>query len=322
MILSGHKADVNLTPFATYTERILPNFSTLSPQKKRGAFYLLLGITGVAWLCFSVWWGYSRQWRPFVKNQLLIAIHTNDPRRAELFLALGAPTNPWSHTYKKTTATISPLELAVLEGHPNMVQLLLRHHADPNSKGSMMSEGTPLHTAVFKGDLIIATILLNNGADVNAEDNVGAKPLWFAAWDGNVRLCTLLLDHGASLSAGPVKLRPALFAVAWNNHADVGKLLIDRGADVNEPFHDGSTALFSAARRGHKEFTQLLLEHGAEINTINNEGRTALDAVLEEEEQLKKSDKKSKFDPDPKDLETSRQLLLNHGAKRGNELVD
>ena len=52
--------------------------------------------------------------------------------------------------------------------------------------------------AAFKGNLSMCTLLLQQGADVNANDHQhGYTALMFAALSGNADLCRLLLSHGA-----------------------------------------------------------------------------------------------------------------------------
>ena len=51
---------------------------------------------------------------------------------------------------------------------------------------------------------------------------------------------------------------------------------------------------------GHTAIVELLLNHGADINAKDNDGRTALDLVWTNEE--------------------IKQLLRQHGAKKGSEL--
>ena len=53
---------------------------------------------------------------------------------------------------------------------------------------------TPLHSAAFWGRYEIAQLLINAGADVNAQDDQGSTPLHEAARLGRVKLAQLLLD--------------------------------------------------------------------------------------------------------------------------------
>lgn len=56
---------------------------------------------------------------------------------------------------------------------------------------------TALHIATRNGNIEIAKILIENGANVNATDNEGWTPLMRATMSGNPGLVEMLLNHGA-----------------------------------------------------------------------------------------------------------------------------
>jgi uncharacterized protein len=58
---------------------------------------------------------------------------------------------------------------------------------------------TPLGGAAFKGYEEIAGLLLEQGADIDADNGVGMTPSMFAAMFGRTRMFELLQARGASL---------------------------------------------------------------------------------------------------------------------------
>ena len=52
-----------------------------------------------------------------------------------------------------------------------------------------------------KNDLLVAQLLLERGAAVNAKTKSGWTPCHFAASDGNVELMRLLVEHGGDWRA-------------------------------------------------------------------------------------------------------------------------
>ena len=55
---------------------------------------------------------------------------------------------------------------------------------------------TPLVTACFNGDVDVARLLLDNGAEVDRTNRNGPTPLFVACQNGHVDAARLLLDNG------------------------------------------------------------------------------------------------------------------------------
>ena len=78
----------------------------------------------------------------------------------------------------------------------DMVQLLLNHGADPNARE--MDQETPLHRASSSD---IARLLLEQGADLGAEDKWGRTAYQFALDEGHDEVAQFLSAHGAESRA-------------------------------------------------------------------------------------------------------------------------
>jgi ankyrin repeat protein len=70
----------------------------------------------------------------------------------------------------------------------------------------------------------------------------------------------LLLEKGADVNAKTHDGHTALQLAAAKGHETVARLLLEKGADVNAETHDGDTALRLAARKGHKTVARLLTQ--------------------------------------------------------------
>ena len=68
------------------------------------------------------------------------------------------------------------LNALIYHGNTKIVKLLLEYDVDVNSRWDEDPCYTPLHTAALKGYLEIAHELLENGADINAQDEDGKTP--------------------------------------------------------------------------------------------------------------------------------------------------
>ena len=73
----------------------------------------------------------------------------------------------------------------------------------PRAPGVPAYGGSPLHLAVLFEYENIASLLLNNGADINirAKDEPGGTPLNWAVWVGNSQMVKFLVEAGADVNA-------------------------------------------------------------------------------------------------------------------------
>ena len=86
----------------------------------------------------------------------------------------------------------SPLMLASIKGHVELVHQLIAKNADVNKTG-----WTPLHYAASGAKPQIIRILLEHSAYIDAESPNGSTPLMMAAMYGNAECVKILLDAGA-----------------------------------------------------------------------------------------------------------------------------
>lgn len=126
---------------------------------------------------------------------------------------------------------------------------------------------TPLHQAVFQGDITEATRLIKAGANVRATNAYGVNAMQLAADSGNTGLIALLLKAGADPGSPNADGETALHLVARAGNVEAAKLLLKAGAkvDARESF-GGQTPLMWAVARRHPEMVELLASKGAAVN--------------------------------------------------------
>lgn len=134
---------------------------------------------------------------------------------------------------------------------------------DVNAKDSRGA--TPLMYAAAFGNAKQMKLLLESGADVNAQNTFHATALIWAG--GDAVKSRMLIERGADINVRTQQGRTALMAAAKRNgNADLVRLLLEKDADVKTP---GDTTLIPAAQSGDVEIMRLLIEGGADVNCVS-----------------------------------------------------
>jgi ankyrin repeat protein len=145
-----------------------------------------------------------------------------------------------------------------------------------------------LHFAAYCGDLEAVIAELDNGIDVNGQDDSGYTPLHWVVDMGitpgdREEILNLLIDHGAKIeSCDGVGCTPLCVASRTGNDRLV-QLLVSAGATVNFRTPTGWTPLLFAADSGNEKSVSLLLDAGADANACTLNGTTAMDLALSAE---------------------------------------
>ena len=123
-------------------------------------------------------------------------------------------------------------------------------------------------------------LLLDKGADANAQSGKYGSALQAAALSGSIGAVQLLLDKGADVNAQGGIFGTVLQAAAYHGNIEVIQLLLDKGADVNAQGGIFGTILQAAAYRGNIEVIQLFLDNGADIYSRGGEYGATLGKML------------------------------------------
>ena len=156
--------------------------------------------------------------------------------------------------------------VAALAGEHFQTADLLRHNgADADVRGYYGNN--PLHSAAITGNFEVVRILIEYyPAYINARDAIGETPLYQASGGQNFKdgsVLRLLLECGADINAQSQGGRTPLHRASMSGALEVVRLLLEHGADVEAKDLDGRTALQFVAGKGNSEIVKLLREHGA-----------------------------------------------------------
>lgn len=125
-------------------------------------------------------------------------------------------------------------------------------------------------------------MLLDKGADINAQDRYYSTALQAASARDHKQVVQMLLDKGADVHAQGGEYSNALYAASAGGHKQVVQILLDKGADVHAQGREYGNALYAASVRGYKQVVQMLLDKGADINAQGGEYGNILQAASAE----------------------------------------
>ena len=92
------------------------------------------------------------------------------------------------------------LHSACKNGQSLLVKNLLKAKVNINA---LDSEGlSPLHLAVIEGHIEVTNLLINEGANIEIKDlKCGSSPLLYACQNGRLKIVKILLEKGADINA-------------------------------------------------------------------------------------------------------------------------
>ena len=166
------------------------------------------------------------------------------------------------------------------KGYETIARLLLEKGAEVNAQGGLYGNALQAAASV-EGSETIVRLLLEMGAEVNALGGFYDNALQAAASvEGSETIVRLLLEMGAEVNAQGGKYGNALqAAVSVKGSEKIVRLLLEKGAEVNAQGGLYGNALQGASVKGSETIVRLLLEKGAEVNAQGGKYGNALQAA-------------------------------------------
>lgn len=167
----------------------------------------------------------------------------------------------------------TPLHWAARNGQADVVESLIINSKtlDINEKNQVTGE-TALICAVKENHKDIVKILINIGADKEAQDNTGFSALNWAAQRGNKEIIEILLKNLSSNVSLTGNSNSIVSAVYSGDLATV-KLFVKEGLPINASDSYGETPLFAAVKIGNIDILKYLIKQGVDTQSTDRLGR-------------------------------------------------
>ncbi|CAL1703640.1 unnamed protein product [Somion occarium] len=194
----------------------------------------------------------------------------------------------FEHGGPSPVTMVGPLWYAITYGHLWVVRRILRD--DPHLLNEEIPEyGTPLMLAAYRGQVEIAQLLLDLGAEIDkSSTTTGRSPgvsitsMFLAIEFNREAVVELLLSRGANPNGRCSPANQAVIhAASFRGQASMLRKLLQYPVDINATRDDGATALHAAIEGGNLAVVHLLIEAGCDHSARTHSGKTALQMAFD-----------------------------------------
>ena len=177
-------------------------------------------------------------------SAVLVATYNMKPEVVTALVELGAPIDIFEASVLGKVDRIRE----IVEGNPDRVT----EHAPDGF--------TSVALAAFFGQLAAVNALIAAGADVNAaaKNPLKVQALHAAVAGRNLEIVKAVLDAGADANAQQQAGFRPIHEAGTNANRALAELLLAHGADPSLPNDDGKSAIDLARDKGHAEFAEWL----------------------------------------------------------------
>jgi ankyrin repeat protein len=154
----------------------------------------------------------------------------------------------------------------------DVIQILVNNGAELNCQDQYGR--TPFYLACIKGNIPALSLLKNLGADVNKLIALGFHPIHGAIHNGHTNIIEELLKFGVSIDIKSISGHTPLqyYCEQPDSIPEVVGFLLSKGADINCQDASGRTPFYMACLQGNMAMMKLLKDSGADINKLSASG--------------------------------------------------
>jgi ankyrin repeat protein len=164
--------------------------------------------------------------------------------------------------------------LVVFSNKAETMRLLIEHGADVNAQDETHS--MPLHMASSSGIPDLVQLLIEHRADTNGQDLSNRTPLHLASSCVSSKTAFHSIRLRTDVHEQEIIDNEIFQSVDADTIEDTMRLLIDHKANVAARDETHSTPLHLAALWGNTKAVRLLIEHGADVSAQDGNHRTPL----------------------------------------------
>jgi len=183
----------------------------------------------------------------------------------------------FADVHQKSATGKNAILAAVIVGHADIVEILLKYNSDPNQilHGS---QSLLMVASSYSKNPYVVKYLIRAGAEINYRDANMSTPLMFACTSGSLEIVKILAENTADIDAQNELGFTALMFATSRSHIEIVKYLISIGSDMNVKDIYGRSALGIAMEFEfeYREIIDLLYESGVDTEHYNINPSTEL----------------------------------------------
>lgn len=146
----------------------------------------------------------------------------------------------------------------------------------PQELTDLMFENKSFFSAVGTGNVDDLRDLIRDGRTMKHRDAMSGHTLMtYAVHCDQREIVKVLIEEGADINEeNDMGVTPLIYAAGAKGNLAMVELLLDLSAHINHQARRNTTALGAAAEKGHTEVVETLLQRGADATLADDRGRT------------------------------------------------